>query len=341
MKDESKSQNVSRLAPRAPSGYVVTVTGREMAELLDVRGEPGPIGPREVAGRTLATLISAGTELNGAYLGNNFPATPGYAAVFEVESKGADVTGLEIGDRALCMGPHRSFQRVDASGAIPVPEGLAPEKAVFARLMSVSMSTLTTTTARPPQMVLTLGLGIIGYLAARVFAGCGYRVLAHDPSAERRRMARVAGLEGVLDKVTPEDPELVEKVALVLECSGHEEGALTGCLVVRKRGEVVLIGTPWQQRTELAAHRITHAVFHRYVTLRSGWEWELPLHPAEFRTGAITGNLRAALEWLADGRVPVDGVYETASPRDAQTVYQDLLHARWPRLAAVFDWTGL
>jgi threonine dehydrogenase-like Zn-dependent dehydrogenase len=318
----------------------ITITAREQAELLPIERDARPLGPREVTGRTLASLVSAGTELAGAYQGSSFPAWPGYAAVFEVEAVGSEVADLRVGERAFCMGPHRSYQRLAREGALPVPDGLAPEQAVFARMMSVSMSTLTTTTARPPAPVLVTGLGLVGHLAAKIFASCGYEVTACDPSASRRQMAEASGLRRVLAAVPLEEPGFSGEVALALECSGHEQGALDGCRVVRKRGEVVLIGAPWQRRTELFAHELLHAVFHRYVTLRSGWEWELPLHPTEFRPGSIYGSLAAALRWLAEGRVPVAGLYERLPPGEAQRAYQDLMHQRLPRLAVVFDWSG-
>src|SRR6266542_4039993 len=97
--------------------YAVTITARERAELLPVERDARPLGPREVAGRTLSTLISAGTELAGAYLGDRFPCVPGYAAVFEVEEVGSEVADVRGGDRLFCMGPHRSYQRVECEQA--------------------------------------------------------------------------------------------------------------------------------------------------------------------------------------------------------------------------------
>jgi transcriptional regulator with XRE-family HTH domain len=47
---------------------------------------------------------------------------------------------------------------------------------------------------------------------------------------------------------------------------------------------------------------------------------------------------RAALDWLADGRVRVADLYQTAPPADAQRVYQELLRQEWPALGAVFQW---
>jgi threonine dehydrogenase-like Zn-dependent dehydrogenase len=240
------------------------------------------------------------------------------------------------------MGPHRSFQRVDQLDVLKVPSGLEPAHAVFARLMGVSMATLTTVAARPPERVVVTGLGPVGHLAAAIFATCGYDVIAADPIPLRRELAqRIPGVRLVLDEAHPDHPDLKDRVAVVVECSGHEKATLDGCNLVRKGGEVVLIGAPWSRKAEITAFDVLHPVFFRYVTLRSGWEWELPMHTTDFRHNSIWSNYSAALRWLREGRVRVDGLYKTAPPREAQRVYQDLLHNRWDHLAAVFDWTDV
>jgi threonine dehydrogenase-like Zn-dependent dehydrogenase len=317
----------------------VVITGRERAERLPIERNASPLSPNEVSGSTRVTLISAGTEIAAAYLGDRFPVTPGYAAVFEVEAAGESVTSLKPGGLAVCMGPHRSFQRVPEDQAVPLPAGLKPEVAVFCRMMGVSMSSLTTTMARPPQKVLVTGLGLVGNLAAQVFQRCGYEVLACDPSGTRRELARQAGIRRVTAGVPLDDPDFAGKVALALECSGHEQAALDACRMVRKRGEIVQIGTPWRRRTDRFAHELLHLVFHRYAALRSGWEWEVPLHETDFRAGSLYANFAAALNWLAEGSVKVEGLYQLVPPDDAQRAYQDLLNQRCERLGILFDWT--
>lgn len=98
----------------------VTFTERERADLVATERDDTPLAPREVAGRTLASLISAGTELAG-YRGLLDMHHPGYAAVFEVEGVGRDVDDVRVGDRAFCMGPHRSSQWVRRDEMIPLP----------------------------------------------------------------------------------------------------------------------------------------------------------------------------------------------------------------------------
>lgn len=318
----------------------ISITSKEQAELVEVAA-PGALGANEVRGRTVCTLISPGTELAWNYTGTTFPAFPGYAAVFAATDIGAEVKGVSEGGLLFCMGGHRSFQQVEARAARPVPRELPPEKAVLARLMGVSMTTLMTTAARPGDRVLITGAGPVGFLAAQMFALSGYEVLVVEPDAVRRRQIEQAGIRRVFARTPFEDASLAGTVALVVECSGHEQAVLDACRVVRKRGEVVLVGVPWRRQTDAFAHELLSLVFHKYVVLRSGWEWELPHYAADFSPHSIHTGFDAALRWLADRRIPTDGLITQADPRDAQHAYQDLLHRRAAGLFTVFDWTRI
>ena len=311
------------------------------AELREAEVPETPLGLQEVAGPTVASVISPGTELavyQGQLRGGSFPTQSGYAAVFRVEEIGDEVRGLVPGDLALTMRPHQGWQRVPESEALLVPSCLSAAEAGFARLMNIGMSALTTTTARPPGLVLITGLGLVGHLAAQIFDRCGYQVVACDPLESRRLIAQINGLSCVLDCVPLEEAEFAGQVELALECSGNEQAALEACRMVRRRGEVVLAGVPWQRRTSLYAHELLYEVFHRYAVLRSGWEWEVPVHPAEFRAGSIFEQMAGALRWLDDGDVFVEGLYEVARPEQAGEVYARLGRRESEKLTCVFEW---
>lgn len=322
------------------SHYAISVTSREQAGLVEVAA-PEALGANQVRGRTFCTLISPGTELACNYTGEDFPNFPGYAAVFAATEPGAEVSGIAEGDLLFCMGGHRSFQQVEACAARPVPAGLPPEKAVLARLMGVSMTTLMTTTARPGERVLITGAGPVGYLAAQMFALSGYEVLVTEPDAKRRRYIEQSVIPNVLDRVPFDDTSLAGTLALVVECSGHEQAVLDACRMVRRRGEVVLVGVPWRRHTEIFAHELLSLVFHNCVVLRSGWEWELPRQATDFNPRSIHTGFDTALRWLADGRIRTEGLITQTDPRDAQQAYQDLLHRPAQGLFTVFDWTRL
>jgi len=321
----------------------ITITAREKAELLPVEA-PGELGPGDVRGATVATLVSPGTELAWSYLGSEaaptqaFPNCPGYAAVFRAEETGPEVQGIEPGTLLLCMGGHRSTQQHAAADVVPVPHGLPAREGAVARLMGVTMTTLMTTTARPGDVVLVTGAGPVGYLGAHLFANSGYDVRVVEPNAARRELLRRSGIQAVYDATPLDAHDLKGNVALVLECSGHEQAALDGARLVRRRGEVVLVGVPWRRRSELSAQELLLAVFYQYAVVRGGWEWEVPRHRTDQCPHSIFGGYRLALRWLADRRIPLDGLIALHDPADAQSVYQGLLKGTAQGLFQVFDW---
>jgi hypothetical protein len=82
-------------------------------------------------------------------------------------------------------------------------------------------------------------------------------------------------------------------------------------------------------------------VFHKYVHLRSGWEWEVPKEPTEFRAGSIRDNITGAMTWFASGRLSAQGIARQVDPRDCDGVYRELREQSNDALTAIFDWTRL
>ena len=128
------------------SDHMVRFVATERAVLEPVERDMRLLQPDEVAGHTLVSLISPGTELASGYTASDgFPRGSGYASVFEVEAAGSGVTDLQPGAVVFCMGGHRSYQRMTRQSVVPVPSELALDKAVFARLMGGSMGPVPST----------------------------------------------------------------------------------------------------------------------------------------------------------------------------------------------------
>jgi len=314
------------------------------------RYEDVPLNSGEIRGRTLCTLVSPGTELGWAN-GDVFPIRPGYSAVFEVEDVADGVAGVLPGELRFAMGMHRSTQTHMARDTVPLPAGMRPEIAVLSRLMGVSLTTLMTTKARPGDHVVVTGAGPVGLLAAQLFKISGYRVTVVDPDPLRRAQLASCGIFDCRERV-PLQSSLKGQVALVLDCSGHEEAVLDACRIVRRLGEVVLVGVPWRKLTEISAHEILHAVFFSLVTLRSGWEWELPVHAHAFEweellggynnaRHSVFGGFARALDWLAEGRIELDGLLRRVSPADPASLYADIAARHMDEPFIVLDWTDL
>ena len=320
--------------------YQVKLTATRHAELVPVERPTEPLGSMDVAGHALATLISPGTELASYVMDPPRWANVGYAAVFEVEQVGSEVTDIQVGQRVFLLGPHRSYHRAPRKSVLVVPEGLDSADACFARMMAITMATLSTTVAHPPAAVLVTGLGMVGYLAATIFQSCGYRVVACDVDKARRDFASAHGLKDVRPAVPLDDPQLCGRIALVVECSGHEQAVIDACRVVRKGGEVSLVGVPWVKRSDAGAFDLLTEVFHHYVVLRSGWEHQLPIDDTAFHANCAMDNLAGALRWLAEGRIDVRSLYDVAKPQQATEVYDKLSNRKTDKLTVAFDWSG-
>lgn len=310
--------------------------------------EDEALGADEIRGATVATLISQGTEMGWA-AGEDFPVRPGYAAIFRVEEVGGAVEGVEIGELRFCMGWHRQTQQHAARHTLKLPDGMAPEVALLARLMGVSMTTLMTTKARPGDKVVICGAGPVGILAAHNFMTGGYDVSVVEPDEMRRAQVRQSGVGTVHAKMPLEDKDYLKRVALVVDCSGHRSAVLDGCRIVRPMGEVVLVGVPWRKYTELSAHEIMQAVFFGFVQLRGGWEWEVPIHARDFAWEELLegynnapystfGGFERALRWLSQERIDLTGLITSVSPADPAQIYSDIAARKISEPFIAYDW---
>jgi 2-desacetyl-2-hydroxyethyl bacteriochlorophyllide A dehydrogenase len=318
------------------------------AVLEPVEVDHAGLGPTEVIVRTRVTLISPGTELANLqgklHMYTDAPrwypmTSVGYANVGTVIGAGSALA-VRPGQRVYTMGNHASLVRLDAQErfCVPVPDALSDEQAVFVRLANVSMTTMRTTIARGGDGVAVVGLGLIGNLAAQVFQACGMRVNAIDLSAARRSIAERCGVRSVHGPDT--GPELARQHRLVVEATGSAE-ALAGAIgLAQNGGEIVMVGAPWGgDENSVPSSRLTRDLFYRFLTLRSGSEWEIPRQPHPLGADSILANIATGLEWLADGRLRVEPlITHRLPPAEIQRAYQGLLDRPDEYLGVILRW---
>jgi 2-desacetyl-2-hydroxyethyl bacteriochlorophyllide A dehydrogenase len=330
-------------------GERVVVLAPMQAALEPIEVSTDDLGPTEVVIRTRVTLISPGTELANwqgkLHMGMDtprwFPMTQvGYANVGEVVAAGGEA-GVEPGRRVYSMGTHASVVRIDAHErfCVPVPDDLTDERAVFVRLANVSMTTMRTTVARGGDRVAVIGLGLIGNLAAQVFQACGMEVHGVDLSPARREIAERCGIRAVHG---PEAlPEMARRHRLVVEATGSAEALASSIGLAQNGGEVVMIGAPWGGgENAVPSSRITRDLFYRFLTLRSGSEWELPRQPVPQLADSIVANIHTGLGWLRDGRLRVDPlITHRLPPAEIQHAYERLLDSKDEYLGVILRWS--
>ena len=101
-----------------------------------------------------------------------------------------------------------------------------------------------------------------------------------------------------------------------------------------------MIGAPWGgDENAVPSSRLTRDLFFRFLTLRSGSEWELPRQPVPQLADSILANVQTGLGWLRDGRLQVDPlITHRLPPAEIQHAYECLLTRKDEYLGVILNW---
>lgn len=330
------------------------LVGPRRAEVAEGTVDPGAGGPAEVWIRTRYSLVSAGTE--GATFANRtgdvrYPTGIGYAAVGEVIREGKEFPQARIGDLVLTYSPHEEVAR--ARGVcVPLPDGLDPRTALFARLASVALTAVWVSSAELGDWVAVIGQGVVGNLCAQLFQNAGAEVVGIDRAARRLELARAAGIRHTVLAV---DDDQVRQEVLALtgglgaqvsvEAVGSPALVAGALRLTRRLGEVVLLGSPrGEHRTDITPLlNQVHLWENGCVTLRGAHEWRFPVRDRSredpVSKHSLEDNTRLAFRLLADGRLRVQGLLTHLAPPSAvQDVYTGVCDRQEEYLGVAFDW---
>lgn len=193
---------------RTSGEWAIVFAGEGRVEIRSIRLPS--LRPREIRVRTEVTGVSPGTDrwmLTGRYrgVGARYPFVYGYLRVGIVEEVGRDVPVLGPGDRVFlglsgtrldpadglgeAGGAYTSAAVADWTDAYPVPPDVNPEEAALAGLAAVSLRGVRLTGVRDRDLVVVVGLGMIGQMAAQLCRARGSRVIAADILEDRVALA--------------------------------------------------------------------------------------------------------------------------------------------------------
>ena len=321
--------------------YYVNFVKQKTIEIAEESVNVENLAPECVAGHTVFSMISAGSEINASYLDVfdwGYPRKSGYTVIFEVEYVGEKVEGINVGDYVFCMEGHQSFQVVDYREVVKIPKDVRLEDALFIRLAGVSMATLSRTAITPGERVLITGLGTVGLMAMLIYSNLGYEVIGVDPDENRRDVAKGLGFCEIYERAPFE--KYAKQIGLALECSGNEAAVYDCCEIVRPHGEVSLVGVPWKPYTDLKSYDLLHSIFYNYVKVYSGWEMDLPMNGSDFVHESMRKNYDLALRLLKDSKISVEGLYTVLPYTEAQKAFDDIFEKREKKIATILSYRG-
>ena len=251
--------------------------------------------------RTVCASL-CGSDLHHVFLpvrGDSFPCPhgfPGHEGVGEVvESRAA---GFAPGQAVLTVpdighaGCFADYQLLDPQFLLPLDSALAREQLVLAQpLGTVIFALKRFLPAELPETAVVLGQGSIGLFFTWLRHRGVARVVASEPLAHRRALARRYGAEVALDPRAENAVEAVHDLtggrgaALVIEAAGEDETRRQAVEMVARDGRIGLFGLPvkdemadfpfnvfFRKRAEMmshfgAQHEADHASFREALDL--------------------------------------------------------------------------
>jgi 2-desacetyl-2-hydroxyethyl bacteriochlorophyllide A dehydrogenase len=239
---------------REREATAVSFAAPRRVELVSV-DVPAPAAG-EVAVRTLWSGISGGTEML-AYRGQVDPELPldeaigalagtfafpfryGYSCVGRVERSGAR---LEEGRLVFAFQPHQDRFVAREQDLVPL-DGVDPRVGTLFPLVETALQVALDAGAVLEQVVVVTGLGAVGILTSLLLRRAGARVIAVEPSGERRAVATGLGVDavhpealaGILAEAAPGG------VPLLVEASGRPEVLADGLAWLAHEGEALVV----------------------------------------------------------------------------------------------------
>ena len=330
----------------------IRFTGQDQVEV--VPEEVAAPQPGQLLVRARKTLISTGTE--SICLGRKFapgtgwegwvkyPFYPGYLCAGEIVEVGANVEGLQVGDRIACRGPHRQFFTMPANHALKLPDGVSDEDAAWYGLAKITQNGVRKAEHVMGDCVVIIGLGLLGQLVTQYVRAMGAReVIAIDTAPMRLEMAKAHGATVTLQMSIDEAKPHIEALTggtladVVYDVTGAAPVFAHALGLLRKKGTLILLGdtgTPSEQR-------LTSDVIGRGLRIIGAHDVETPVESdCTYWTQGNMGQL--FFTYLSRGQMRVsDLVTHRFSPLDAPQAYRTLETDRASIMGVVFDWTGV
>ena len=242
---------------------------------VSVKDEPEPtVRPKWYLTDTQFSLISAGTE--STHIRNMMQPEAkgagrrriGYSNSGVVREVGDGATRFRVGDLVGCYGggyaDHQSVCAVPETLTAPCPETVTPRQAAFVGVSTFGLNGLRLCRLQFGEVVVMIGMGLIGQITAQIALAAGYRVVAFSHSQKLLDLALELGCHGAVR--AGEDDSIEKALALAYElggapeaegrpggfdaavvCSGRGAGStalLEALDLIRDKGVVSIVGAP-------------------------------------------------------------------------------------------------
>lgn len=174
----------------------------------------------------------------------------GYSNCGSVIAVGSGVHEFRVGDRVVSNGYHAEVVCVPKNLCVRVDPSVKSSEAVYTVLGSIALQALRTADCRLGEVVMVVGLGLVGLLCVQILRANGCRVIGVDPDERRRELAEEFGadqtFESLQDNLQPFVLQLTEQAGLdsILVAASSKSDSLLkeSAQYLRRKGTLVLVG---------------------------------------------------------------------------------------------------
>ncbi len=341
-------------------GYRIVVPDCREIKLEEFEVDETKLAEDEILVKNKFTMISPGTELSiytgvdpEVYVSNSwchYPFYPGYIGVGEVIGKGVKIKRVEVGDLIYYFSKHASISKIKgADGSysfyLKVPSDIDYKVIPLTRFATIAITSLRNSSVVSGDTVVVVGLGLVGNFAAQLFKIAGTNVVGVDLSRKRLELAKQAGIEFL---VNPSESDLKEEILkltdgrgadAVVDAVGDSKVVEEASDIVRKMGEIILLGTPRATyQTDITP--LLRTVHLNWVTLKGALEWCFPLYETIGSKFSFEKNSLYIFELIKNKKLFTDGlITHVIKPEKFKEAYEGLLNKKDEYLGVLIDWT--
>jgi len=244
------------------------------------------------------------------------PMPLGYSSAGVVIEVGPGVREFKVGDRVVSNGSHAGIVSVGKNLVARIPDEVPFEHAAYGVIASIALQGVRLAGVGLGDVVVVVGLGLIGQMTVALLKAAGCRVIGTDIDANKYELARRMGAEfvggsshvhEVLNQVSPSGG--ADAVLITASTASNAPLELAAELS-RDKGKVVAVGAVGLEvpRREFYHKELELIVSRSYGPGRYDAAYEEAGHdyPVSYVRWTEQRNIQAALDQMAAGRLPVE-----------------------------------
>jgi len=180
------------------------------------------------------------------------PIPLGYSLAGRVIEVGANISGINIGDRVACGGAgyanHAEINYVPKNLMARIPDGVDDIDAAFVTVGAIALQGVRQTDPKLGEKIAVMGLGLLGQLTIQLLKANGCKVIGSDIDPDKMALAKKLGADEVchagdlIAKANEFSNGYGVDAVIIAASTSSNQPIIDAAEISRMRGRVVLVG---------------------------------------------------------------------------------------------------